>query len=258
MMSQMAEQSQCYSNIKTVGNSQDNSPESTIETDKTDSRIKYPCYKSFDEFIDVERLKSLDEYISRRIKQHIAAKNEEYFLNAYTLDAESPRQPGAREIWLSRPKNGLSEAYDDLDKTELWELTEETENFALLMDFIETLPFKATGRMLIIYDDAATFVPAHRDHLDTEICHEFVWFRTNLRKPFYMLNHKTGEKKYVESYSAWFDSVNQFHGTDPYDGLSFSIRVDGIFTDEFKKRIPIPEYNRASTPALWASVSEAE
>ncbi len=231
-----------------------------VDRAKTDARIKYPCYKSFDEFVDVEQLKSLDDYIADKIRQRIAAKNEEYFLNAYRLDADSPHQPGAREIWLSRPKitespgDAESSIYDDLDRVDLWELTEQAENFPLLMDFIATLPFKATGRMLIIYDDAATNVPAHRDHLDTEICHEFVWFRTNLRKPFYVLNHKTGEKKYVADYTAWFDSVNQFHGTDPVEGLSFSIRVDGIFSDEFRKLIPKPEVNRASTPALWASI----
>ncbi len=161
-------------------------------------------------------------------------------------------QPGAREIWLTKTKSDTPFNYYNLDKTELWKRTKEAEEFSLLMDFIETLPFKTTGRMLIIYDDAATSVPAHRDHLETEVCHDFVWFRTNLSKPLYMLNHKTNEKLYVNSYSAWFDSVNQYHGTDPVQGLSFSIRVDGIFNDEFKKLIPTPEYNRASMPALWA------
>jgi hypothetical protein len=30
--------------------------------------------------------------------------------------------------------------------------------------------------------------------------------------------------------------------------------VDGIFTDEFRKLIPVPAHNPASAPALWASV----
>jgi hypothetical protein len=67
-----------------------------------------------------------------------------------------------------------------------------------------------------------------------------------------MLNEDTGEKQYVESHSAWFDSVNQFHGGDATGELAISIRVDGQFSDEFKKRIPVPEYNLASTPSLWA------
>jgi hypothetical protein len=106
--------------------------------------------------------------------------------------------------------------------------------------------------VLIIYDNAGKEVPPHRDHLETEICNEFVWFRTNLVKPFYVLNHLSGEKKYVESYSAWFDAVNQFHGSEAAEGLSFSIRVDGKFTDEFKEKIPKPPCNPASTSALWA------
>lgn len=220
-----------------------------------DPRISYPCYKSFDEFIDVERLKALDGYIIERIERHIAARTDmQFYTGPFRLENSLPDRPGSRMIYLAQSR--LPDSYFDLDRTELWEPTPATGEFALLMDFIATLPFKSTGRMLIMYDDVQRPVPAHRDHTEQDICHEFVWFRTNLRKPFFMLNHKTGEKQYVESYSAWFDSVNQFHGTDPGEGITFSIRVDGIFTDEFRRRIPVPETNPASTPALWACMSD--
>ena len=219
-----------------------------------DARISYPCYKSFDEFIDVEKLKSLDGYIAERIKRRISAQQDyQFYTGPYRLNDSAPDRPGSRMIYLAQSK--LPDSYFDLDKTELWERTEAADEFALLMNFIATLPFKATGRMLIMYDDVARAGSAHRDHIETELCHEFIWFRTNLRKPFYMLNHQTHEKQYVDSYSAWFDTVNQFHGTDAQEGLSFSIRVDGIFTDEFRKQIPKPACNLASTPALWASLS---
>jgi hypothetical protein len=107
-----------------------------------------------------------------------------------------------------------------------------------------------------MYDDAPREVPAHRDHTETEILHDFIWFRTNLHKPFYVLNYLTGERQDVTSYSAWFDTVNQFHGSSAVDGLAFSIRVDGIFTDELKSRIPRPPFNAASTPSYWASLHE--
>lgn len=217
---------------------------------RVDPRITYPSYKSFDEFIDVERLHALDGYITQRIKRHIETEKADYFLNLYRLDADAPYEPGVREIWLARTKPGTPYNYFDLDRTELWELTEGANEFALLMDFIKTLPFKATGRILVIYDDSGAIVPAHRDHLNMELCNEFIWFRTNLKKPFYMLNHHTNEKQYVSSYSAWFDSVNQFHGSDSCAGLAFSIRVDGKFTDEFRERIPTPEYNQASASTL--------
>jgi hypothetical protein len=217
---------------------------------EVDSRITYPCYKSFDEFIDVERLTSLDALLRESIERHVRAHTDELFMNSYRLKASTPETPGQRMIYLTQSVRPFN--YYDLDQPELWRPTEASREFSPLMDFIETLPFEATGRMLIMYDTAPRPVPAHRDHLDASICHDFIWFRTNLRKPFYLLNHRTGEKLYVKSYSAWFDTVNQFHGSDPCEGISFSIRVDGRFTDEFRRLIPKPAFNQASAPALWA------
>ncbi|HZI20465.1 MAG TPA: hypothetical protein VEY09_17920 [Pyrinomonadaceae bacterium] len=218
-----------------------------------DPRIKYPSYKSFDEFIDVERLKSLDGYVAERVRRHIAERQDlRFYTGPYLLERDSPDRPGSRMIYLSQSE--APDSYFDLDRTELWRRAPAADEFPELMAFIETLPFKAHGRMLIMYDDAPRPVSAHRDHEETEVCHDFVWFRTNLDKPFYMLDHRTGERLYVTSHTAWFDTVNQFHGSDPRAGLSFSIRVDGVFTDEFKARIPVPARNLASTPSLWACV----
>ncbi len=227
-----------------------NHAEDTLVFEKVDSRILYPSYISFDEFIDVERLRALDGYITRRIERRLAQNDDyKFYTGPYKLDESIADRPGSRMIYLSQ--SAEPDSYFDLDRCELWQPTEAAEEFALLMDFIGTLPFAATGRMLIIYDNARKMVPAHRDHVETEVCHEFIWFRTNKKKPFYMLNHETGERRYVDGYSAWFDSVNQFHGSDGYDGLSFSIRVDGKFTEDFKSRIPKPGFNSASTPAFW-------
>jgi hypothetical protein len=218
-----------------------------------ESRIKYPTYKSFDQFIDVNRLKLLDAYLTEKIHQHSRTGADDRFLNEHRLDPTTPHQPGAREVWLTRTKPEIPYNYLDLDQSELWERTHWASKFSELMDFIETLPFRRTGRMLVIYDYEGSEVPAHRDHLEKNICHDFIWFRTNLKKPFYMYNHQTSEKLYVESYSAWFDTVNQFHGSDAAPGLSFSIRVDGVFSTEFRQKIPIPSANIAATPALWAT-----
>ena len=223
---------------------------------EVDPRVTYPSYKSFDEYIDVDRLRALDSYISQRIKRRLQTQEPDvkFYTGPYRLETGTPARPGSRMIYLSFSEK--PDSYFDLDKTELWHPTVYANEFGLLMDFIGTLPFQATGRMMIMYDDAPRDIPAHRDHIETDICHEFIWFRTNLKKPFYMLNQKTGEKKYVASYSAWFDSVNQYHGSDATQGLSFSIRVDGRFTDEFRARIPKPEINPASAPSLWAALED--
>jgi hypothetical protein len=221
---------------------------------EVDPRISYPCYKSFDEFIDVDWLKSLDGYVTERVRRHAAARKDiRFYTGPHRLRATDSERPGSRMIYLAR--SSRPDSYYDLDRTELWGPTEACEEFPELMRFIATLPFKATGRMLIMYDESGAEVPAHRDHLSTDICHHFVWLRTNRRKPFYVLNHETGEKLYVDSHSAWFDTVNQFHGSDAGEGLTSSIRVDGTFTDDFLRLIPKPTFNPASTPALWASLS---
>ena len=215
-------------------------------------RGQYPSYKDLDPFIDLDRLKSLDVYVRERIERRLtAAQDLAFFTGPFLLDAAAPYLPGSRLIYLAT--SAREENYYDLDRTDLWSPSEDADEFSELMDFIATLPFRQTGRIIIMYDSSGRAVTAHRDHDSAELCHEFIWFRTNFSKPFYMLNPDTGEKLYVGSHSAWFDTVNQYHGADASGGLSFSIRVDGIFTDEFRNRIPFPEQNRSAAPTLWAA-----
>ena len=215
-------------------------------------RPQYPTYVDFDRFIDVDRLRSLDGFIRERIEHHIREEKDSFFLNQHRLDDSSPYVPGVREIWLTRTVPGIPYDYLDLDKPDRWEPTEAAVEFAPLMDFVATLPFEETGRILIIYDNGGNAVPAHRDHTDADICNEFIWMRTNFDKQFYMLNPETGEKLTVASHSAWFDSVNQFHGAEASDRLTFSIRVDGIFDDAFRASIPYPSEGRSAAPAYFA------
>ena len=215
---------------------------------------RYPSYMNLDGYIDVPRLRALDAFLTQRIERRLElAADRSFYTGPFLLQAEAPSRPGSRMIHLSQSR--APENYYDLDRTELWEPSWDAREFVPLMDFIATLPFAATGRMLIIYDDSGRAVSAHRDHDSAELCHEFIWFRTNLAKPFYMLDPATGEKRYVAGHSAWFDTVNQFHGADASGGLSFSIRVDGRFTDTFRSLIPYPATCRSAAPALWAAQS---
>ena len=212
----------------------------------------YPSYKDLDDFIDVERLKSLDGFIAGRLMDRIEGSGDlRFYTGPFLLDADAPCLPGSKIVSLARSVR--PDDYHDLDRTELWHPSPEAAEFAPLMDFIATLPFAATGRMIVMYDYDGRAVPAHRDHDRADVLNEFVWLRTNFAKPFFMLDPATGEKLYVASHSAWFDTVNQYHGADAGSGLSFSIRIDGRFTDEFRRLIPPARNNRSSAPALWAA-----
>jgi hypothetical protein len=210
----------------------------------------YPNYVDLDRFIDTDRLRALDSYVRDRLERRLQdAKDLAFYTGPFLLDGRDPHLPGSRLVYLSQSER--EQDYYDLDRTDLWRRTQDAELFSELMAFIETLPFEATGRMIIMYDDSGRPVSAHRDHDSLDLCHEFVWFRTNMNKPFYMLNPATGEKLYVRSHAAWFDTVNQYHGADGTGGLSFSIRVDGRFDAGFRQLISFPEGNRAAAPACW-------
>jgi hypothetical protein len=218
---------------------------------------RYPSYVDLDEFIDVERLRALDGYIRERLERRLAAERDlRFYTGPFILNADAPTVPGSRMVSLSRSQR--PDEYYDLDRTDLWAVSEEADEFAEVMDFIATLPFAARGRMLIMYDREGRAVTAHRDHDCIDLCHEFVWFRTNLEKPFYTLDPASGEKLYVGGYSAWFDTVNQYHGADGTGELAWSIRVDGRFTDEFRARMPAAAANPASRAALWAQAAMSE
>jgi len=213
----------------------------------------YPSYVDLDPFIDVARLKSLDLYVRKRLEKRLAGARERdlgFCTGPFLLDRRAPTVPGPQMVSLS--SSARPESYYDLDRTELWRPSEEAGEFGELVAFIETLPFKARGRMLIIYDPLGRAVPAHRDHDEQDVCHEFIWFRTNLAKPFYMLDPDTGRRREVRSHAAWFDTVNQYHGAEATGHLSWSIRVDGVFTDAFRGLIPFPDENRSSAPAIWS------
>jgi hypothetical protein len=216
----------------------------------------YPSYVDLDSFIDVKWLRSLDGYIRERLKRRLRAEADtKFYTGPFVLNGAAPTVPGSRMVYLAQFEG--ADDYYDLDRCDRWRPSGDASDFAELMDFIATLPFEATGRMLIMYDPEGRAVTAHRDHDSEDLCHDFVWFRTNRDKPFYMLNPETGEKRYVDGHSAWFDTVNQYHGGDPTGELAWSIRVDGRFSEDFRNRIPASPGKSASRAALWAAQSSA-
>ncbi|MDQ3478325.1 MAG: hypothetical protein M3438_04105 [Pseudomonadota bacterium] len=211
----------------------------------------YPSYVDLDSIIDVHRLRSLDGCIRERLQRRLAAERDlAFYTGPFVLDEQAPTLPGSRLVYLAR--SDRPDDYYDLNQCEHWSASKEAEEFPELMELIATLPFAATARMMIMYDPDGSAVTAHRDHVSTELCHEFIWMRTNRDKPFYVLDPESGEKRYIAGHSAWFDTVNQYHGADATGELAWSIRIDGRFTDEFRALMPTAAENPASRAALWA------
>lgn len=110
--------------------------------------------------------------------------------------------------------------------------------FPGLIKFIQQLPFKEFGRIEILVSDANNEVPTHRDVMNLEdfdkSTTDFLWLspRGNDKK-FYVSDDNNN--KHYTSHISWFNETDK-HGSDSVPYSTYSIRVDGIFTDEFKEK----------------------
>ncbi|MEM7201068.1 MAG: hypothetical protein AAF628_12415 [Planctomycetota bacterium] len=220
-----------------------------------DPRIHYPCYQPMDRFIDVTRLRGLHESVRAGVLAEHAPVRHPEFATTITRHWWEPRTARTRLIHLRAASRGTE--YLAVNRPELWRDAPAARRFPELMAFVATLPFAAIGRVVIFYDLEPSALVAHRDHWRPDLCHEFLWLRTDPSRRLFMECATTGARQPVTSSSAWFDTVNQFHGSAPSDGLSFAIRVDGVFDDQLRRELPTPADNRASTAALWACLDAA-
>ncbi len=67
---------------------------------------------------------------------------------------------------------------------------------------------------------------------------EFIHFKTDLDRPFYMIDPSTKEKVYINTRVAWWDE-NDWHGGEPINRPTYTLRINGRFSDEFRRKIII-------------------
>jgi hypothetical protein len=65
---------------------------------------------------------------------------------------------------------------------------------------------------------------------------QFIHIKTDLDRPFYVKNSLTKEKYYMDTRVAWWDE-RDWHGGDPINRVTFTVRIDGCFSNEFKNKI---------------------
>ena len=133
-----------------------------------------------------------------------------------------------------------------------WKKTPQTRNlteisvyFPSLLTWIDNLVtskvFSHIGRVYIVTQDSGGVSFEHQDppsDTETNITEEFIHVRPNLARPFYVYNPSTNKKFYIESRVGWWNDKD-IHGGEPSIEPSYALRVDGIFTKEFKKKIGI-------------------
>lgn len=142
-----------------------------------------------------------------------------------------------------------------------------------LVTFVDNLPFFVqTGKITIILSPAGSHGVEHVDHKFEDLVSEFVWLRTGVgHSKRFFIRDADGDKRYVEKDSTeavketagrgygecdrqgcciWFDD-HHAHNTESSKESTYSIRVDGVFTDEFRAHIcSIGVFSKASLRAV--------
>ena len=62
---------------------------------------------------------------------------------------------------------------------------------------------------------------------------EFIHIKTDLDRPFYMVDSPPNNRLYINTRVAWWDETD-WHGGEPIDRPTYTLRINGRFTTEFK------------------------
>jgi hypothetical protein len=134
------------------------------------------------------------------------------------------------------------------DRTAPRKLTPEAECFPNVVKWVESLVgnvFEDIGRVIFFHCEADGIPFEHRDldgkngvNVVKPHRNEFIHIRPNTKKAFYIWDPETKSKTYLNTRVAWWNDVD-WHGGDRIMEQSYSLRIDGKFTEEFRKQLGI-------------------
>jgi hypothetical protein len=176
------------------------------------------------------------EYLRGVLKNMSINQRRVYFKLRYGL------YNSGHSVYLRQPADN---SYMALNRPPLNKWTPNAAHFPKLVEWIKALPFAGLGRILFFINEHHCPVVEHSDlHSSDEArgyvanrphSHEFLWIRPTESdaKSFYVLDEATGERHYVKGNAAWFNSFD-IHGAHAGPTMTWSLRVDGVFTPEFR------------------------
>jgi hypothetical protein len=120
--------------------------------------------------------------------------------------------------------------------------TIETDNakyFPNLMKWISALPFAEIGRVLFFLHEHDCKLLVHRDGVKyTPHKNEFLWINPCGVKSFFIYDEEKDIEHVVDSKAVFFNDLDM-HGGHPNSKLTWSLRIDGVFKDEFRRQLGI-------------------
>lgn len=195
-----------------------------------------PTYKAIEEYNSLP-----DDHEIKKIGRELGEWNNRdkfvLFLKL-ALGAYDPYQ----FIFLKTEAGGWETRFEE----KAW--TPDIQYFPELKEWLENLVtsgvFKFLGRIIIFKAEHDGFTIMHRDLIlpdETDYYnhrHEFIHLRTRLDRDFYIWDSETDTKVLTKNHAIFFNDQD-WHNGGRCSVQTFSIRIDGEFTDEFRKKIGI-------------------
>ena len=113
-------------------------------------------------------------------------------------------------------------------------------HLAYTKSFIQSLPFKHIGRVVIYGSWGGSLVPCHRDgYLEKHKDHH-INFNPGGYRPVFVYDPIKNKKTYLnKNYKLYAYNVRDYHGVDSIPNFSYTVRVDGEYTDNVINKIGI-------------------
>jgi hypothetical protein len=147
-------------------------------------------------------------------------------------------------VYLREPKKGTDTKIAYLRKGQevAYDWTTNIAHFpglrAWLDDQVGTV-FEQIGRVLFFIHDHDSTLLLHRDGVKS-MSHrsEFLWLNPTGLKQFYIYDEDTTVKHTVDTRAAFFNDLDM-HGGESNPQMTWSLRIDGVFTQEFRSKLGI-------------------
>jgi hypothetical protein len=194
-----------------------------------------PTFQAIDEYFALP-----EDHEIRKIGREIGEwqnRDEFVLFLKLALGAYDPYQ----FIFLKTEDGGWETRFEE----KAW--TPDAEYFPELVEWISRLKgsvFEHLGRIIIFKAEHDGRTALHRDLIypnETDYFnhrHEFIHLRTRLDRDFYIWDQQTDNKVTAMSHAIFFNDQD-WHNGGVCNRQTFSIRIDGKFTDEFRQKVGI-------------------
>jgi hypothetical protein len=200
-----------------------------------------PTFQALDEYYALP-----EDHEIRRVGQEIGDENtnrDKFVLYLkLALGAYDPYQ----FIFLKTEEGGWESRFEEKQ----W--TPDVKYFPELRKWLEKLIedniFQHLGRIIIFKAEHDGKTSLHRDLVypdETDYFdhrHEFIHLRTRLDRPFYIWDREKDRRILTDAHAIFFNDQDWHNGGEA-NVQTFSIRIDGVFTQEFRKKIGIDHLN---------------